>query len=58
MKKLQSRAKDWQKLRNLRKTFHHRRNIHGIYNEQLQYSHVQQLSTLKFNGVSMRVFNK
>ena len=35
------------KLRKLRKGCNHKRNINGIYNEQLHYNCLQQLSTLR-----------
>ena len=38
--------KMWEKLRKLRKSCNHKRNIKGIYNQQLDYNCLQQLPTL------------
>ena len=39
-----------EKLRKLRKSRNHKRNINRIYNEKLYYNFLQQLPTLRLKG--------
>ena len=43
-----------EKLRQLRKSCNHKRNISGIYNEKLHYHCLQQLPTLRFKTWDLR----
>ena len=44
----------WERLRKLRKSCKHKRNINGTHNEKLHYNDLQQLPTLRLKTLDLR----